>query len=190
MARQKTAREEDRNYRSDEVIKTTLSNWLYLTWEWNTAIPSSNLKDSGIEIGKPAERLRVPSKTYLASYLIEEGFRQEFLKKIATIIPNTVYQEQVNNTTSNIIIYHLSNPKRIDDNTYSINVIYTRTDLENGREQSETKSSQTFLLETIEPHQLVLGKNEPSLFRKQLNELLKNGLIISDIKNYSPREKT
>ena len=180
------AREEDRQYRSNEVIRQTLSTWIYLTWEWNTSIPNTDQKDDGIEIGKPSERLRVPSKTYLASYLLIEGFRQEFLKKIATIIPNSIYQDRVGNTTSIVKIYHLSNAQRIDRTTYTINVIFTRTDIEDGTERAETKSSKTFIFKAIEPDELVLGENESGAFRKQLNELLKNGLIISDIKNYSP----
>lgn len=180
------AREEDRYYRSDEVIRQTLTTWLYLTWEWDTSLPQTKQKDNGIEIGKPSERLRVPTKTYLASYLMEEGFRQEFLKKIATVIPNSVYQNQINHTTSNLIIYHLGVPKRINKTTYSVNTIFTRVDLENGREKTQTKSSKTFIFQTIEPHQLALKESETNAFRKRLNELLQNGLIISDIKNYSP----
>ena len=62
-------------------------------------------------------------------------------------------------------------------------MIATRTDLSNNGEKAQTKFNKIFVLETIEPYHLVLGKDEPSAFRKQLEQLLKNGLIIKEIKN-------
>jgi hypothetical protein len=57
----------------------------------------------------------------------------------------------------------------------------TRTELIDGVEEKETQINQIIYLEATRPYQLVLGNEEPRAFKKQLNNLLKNGLIIYKI---------
>ena len=173
----KIAQEKDRNYRSESVIRQTVTNWLYLNWEWDGRIPNSEQLDPGIHL-KEAPKMKVLTIVYLASYFIEAGFRTEFLKEMSALIPKSVY---LGNATSNLTIYHLGTPTRIDDTTYQIKVIATRTELSESGESAHTKFNKVFTLKTIEPYRLLLGENEPSAFRKQLNELLKNGLMIANI---------
>ena len=175
------AQEKDFDYRSDEVIKETVTNWLYLNWEWDNRIPNSEKKDSGVSLKNEANYVKVPSKVYTASYLMEDGFRQEFLKKMAQLVPESVYR---GNLTSNLRIYHLGQPKR-NKNQYEIQVVTTRIDLSSNGERGETKFNKIFVLETIEPYHLVLEEDEPSNFRKQLQQLLKNGLMIKEIRNFT-----
>ena len=175
------AQEKDFDYRSDEVIKETVTNWLYLNWEWDNRIANSSEKDSGVTLKNEASYVKVPSKVYTASYLMEDGFRQEFLQKMSELVPRSVYQ---GNLTSNLRIYHLGKPKR-NKNQYEIQVVSTRIDLSSTGEKGETKFNKIFVLETIEPYHLVLGEDEPSAFRKQLQQLLKNGLMIKEIRNFT-----
>ena len=173
------AQSKDFDYRSEQVVKETITNWLYLTWEWDNRIPNSQEKDPGVTLAHEANYVKVPAKVYTASYLMDEGFRQEFLKRMSELIPQSVYRGAL---TSNLTIYHLGQPLR-NGNQYEIQVIATRTDLSNNGEKAQTKFNKIFVLETIEPYHLLLGKDEPSAFRKQLEQLLKNGLIIKEIRN-------
>jgi hypothetical protein len=176
------AEEKDPYYRSDRVIKQTVLNWLYLTWEWDYSIPGSRLPDQGVKVktGKNNYFI-VPTRVYSGSYLLEIGFREQFLKEISTIIPQSFYNGRL---SSNIKVYHVGNPVRIDKNLYKIKVIITRTDRGETSELGETQINRTIYLQSIEPDRLIMGNNEPSNFRKELARMLKNGLIIYKVTPY------
>ena len=165
------AEEKDPNFRSNKIIEETVTNWLYLTHEWDSSIPDTAAKDPGVLLkGQIANKyFRVPTKVYTASYLLEVGFRKQFLEGISTEIPSSFYHGKI---SSELKIYHIGNAERIDDNLYQVKVIMTRT------EKSNTAELQEIYLQATKPYRLVLGNEEPSTFRKQLNQLLKNGLII------------
>jgi hypothetical protein len=173
------AEEKDYDYRSTEAIKNTLTNWLYLTWEWDNRIPHSEKFDEGVNLENESSNVRVPSKVYAASYLIENGFRQEFLKGMSELIPKSVYTGSL---TSNLIIYRIGDPIR-NKNQYEVEVVATRIDISESGEEGETEFNKVFTFKTIEPYHLALSDDEPSAFRKQLNKLLENGLIIQEIRD-------
>jgi hypothetical protein len=82
------AEEKDPDFRTDRVIEETISNWLYLTHEWD--YPSSNnaASDPGVQLqGEDNHYFKVPSKVYAASYLLEIGFREKFLEELSKSIP-------------------------------------------------------------------------------------------------------
>lgn len=172
--------EKNRNFRSEEVILKTVSNWLYLTWEWDSRISGSDLKDKGVVIRDDRTDYIVPSKVYTASYLIEEGFRREFLKQMAQLIPEEVYSGGL---TSQFFIYHLGVPIRKGDR-YEVSVIATRVDLSSSGEKLQAKFNKKIVLKPVEPYRNILGNKEPSAFRKHLAQLMSGGLIIESIQNY------
>lgn len=170
------AQEKDPHFREDKLIEQTVSNWLYLTHEWDSSVSGSLAKDPGMQfVGENNRYFKVPTKTYVASYLLEIGFRKQFLEKISKSIPSSFYHGKVE---SNLNIYFIGNTERLDDNLYKVDAIFTRTDLKEGIEIQETKVSQTIYLQATRPYSLMLKDKDPSIFRKQLNQLLKNGLII------------
>ncbi|MBW4532338.1 MAG: hypothetical protein KME09_00190 [Pleurocapsa minor HA4230-MV1] len=178
-----TAIEQDSDFRSEDVIRETVSNWLYLTWEWDSRIPGTEARDKGVKIkeeGGDRTEYLVPSRVYTASYLIQTGFRQEFLKKMAKLIPDEVYSGSM---TSQFTIYHIGVPIR-NKNQYAVNVIGTRVDLTQAGEERQARFNKKIVLKTIEPYRNVFGADEPSAFRKHLAHLMKNGLIITSIHNY------
>jgi len=172
--------EKDYDFRSEEVIRETVSDWLYLTWEWDSSIPNSEKLDSGMKVKYEKESLQVPSKAYAASYLLEEGFRQEFLKGLSELIPTSLYS---GNLTSILTIYHIGKPIR-DKNQYKVKVIATRKDITSNGEEREAQFNKIISLKSIEPYRLVLEEDEPNAFRKNQKEILKNGLIITSITNF------
>lgn len=170
------AQEKDPHFRSDKLIEETVSNWLHLTYEWDSSVPGSLTKDPGVQlVGDDNRYFRIPTKSYIASYLLEVGFRKQYLERLSKSIPSAFYSGKIE---SNLKIYFIGNTERIDDNLYKVDVIFTRTDLEENVELQETQVSQTIYLQATKPYRLILKDKDPSIYRKQLNLLLKNGLII------------
>ncbi|MGL5938847.1 MAG: hypothetical protein ACRC2S_00440 [Waterburya sp.] len=173
------AEEKDPHYRTEQAIKETVSDFLYLTHEWHSEIPGSYAKDPGVQLkGEQNKYFRVPTTTYTASYLLEVGFRKKFLEELSQSIPSTFYHGKF---SSHVKIYFIGNTERIDNNLYRVEVVMTRTDIDANAELEEIEIHQIIYLQATEPYRLVLGNQEPSMFRKQLNKLLKNGLIIYKI---------
>ena len=174
------AYEKDPDFRSNEVIQETLLNWLYLTWEWEPSLPEKSNPDPGIRVKAENSNsyFKVPTRVYTASYLLEIGFRQKFLRDLSKIIPQNFYFGKL---TSHLKIYHLSNAQRIARDRYKIDVVMTRTDVGEFFEREETKINRTIYLKTITPYRLVEGNGETLVFRKQLHHILKNGLLIEGI---------
>ncbi len=172
--------EKDALFRSNEVIHEFVTNWLYLTYELDSRIPNSTEHDGGVEIEYQKEELKIPSKTYTASYAIIDGFREEFLKKFAEFVPNEFYSGEF---ISVLRIYHISEPIRKKDNTYHVKVMATRIDKASSGEKGGVKFNKTIVLKPIEPYRQTT--DEPSAFRNFLeNKLLKSGLLITSIENY------
>lgn len=181
------ADEKDPNFRTDKVVKETVSNWIYLTNEWDSSIPNSEVKDPGVQLkSKNNKYFRVPTKTYIASYLLEIGFRGQFLEGFSKQIPSSFYHGKI---SSEVKIYFIGNIERIDDNLYKARVIFTRTEKDDTTELQEVEIDQTIYLQATEPYRLVLGNQEPSAFRKQLKQLLKNGLIVYEIAPTVPQQQ-
>jgi hypothetical protein len=175
------AQEFERYHREAKQIRETLLDWLSFTFEWDNRIPGSKETDPGYPI---TNSTKVTSKAYAASYLLAPGFRQAFLKDLAKIIPEGVFSGRVN---SHVIVQFISEPREINTNPgkYQIDVIATRVDTYEGREQ-QVYIRKTFTLQAIEPYKLALKKQEPSAFRQQIALLLRNGLMITNITDYSP----
>ena len=172
------AEEKEPNFRSDSIIQATISDFLHLTHEWDSSIPNSNIEDPGVQLQGEDGYFRVPTKVYAASYLLEVGFRKQFLAKISQDIDPLFYQGRF---SSDLKVYHIGKPERFKDNLYRVRVILTRTEKNNEVEVQEVKIEQIIYLQATRPYNLILGDQEPSNFRKQLNHLLRNGLIIYKI---------
>ena len=180
------AQEKDPNFRDDKLIEETVSNWLYLTHEWDASIPGTSAKDPGVRlIGNDNKYFKVPTKAYVASYLLEIGFRKQYLEELSKSVPSEFYSGKIE---SNFKLYFIGNTERIDDYLYKIDVIFTRTDIQKNIELEETQVNQTIYLQATKPYRLLLEDEDPSIFRKQLNQLLKNGLIIYKVSPKVPQQ--
>ena len=172
------AREEEAVFRSDEVIRATIANWLPMLWEWDNHIPGSNTTDNGVSVGSGQERFRVPTRVYVASYLLSPRLRWEHLKAISKEIPKEVYQGSVRSVFE---IQYIGKPIREKD-SYKISVRATRTDINDvGQLKRESRFEKTITLIPVEPYRSV--DTEASAFRKQLESLSQGGLIVTSIEN-------
>lgn len=172
------AEEKDPHFRSDLVIQQTVSDFLYLTQEWDASIPDSDVQDSGVQLKGENSYIRVPTRVYVGSYLLEVGFRRQYLENMSEDIEPVFYQGRL---SSDLKIYHIGKPERFKDNLYRLKVIMTRTEKINEIEIQEVQLQQIIYLQATQPYNLVLGEDEPSNFRKQIAKLLQNGLIIYKI---------
>ena len=175
------AKEQDRNYRSDEVIRKSVAKWLTMMWEWNSFIPGTQTRDKGISIGNPKEK--VPTRVYMASYLLEPNLRWEYLKAMMKEIPQEFYTKKVRSVFE---IHFIGKPIRKGD-TYEVNVIASRTDInESSQVRRSSRYEKTIVLKTIEPYKSVDA--ETSAFNKQLEDLLQAGISIIEIKDFNPND--
>ena len=168
------------DHRSDAVIRNTVREWLQLTLEWDNRLPETQATDQGIEISRGQ---KVTSAAYLASYLMEDGFRRSFLKRLSQIIPAAVWRGELSST---IRIYHISKPRHKSLGLWQVDVVCTRIDLAANGEKQEVPFNRTFTLKSIEPAVSLLGEGEPNAFRSEVYRLLNNGLIISQIVVFKP----
>ena len=93
----------DSAQRTDEAILSFLNNIFTLTFTWAGTLsdpeqPGQIIKDPGIDIsseqGQPLGK--VPTPVWEASLAMELNFRQEFLRQIAQLIPQSVFTQKTN----------------------------------------------------------------------------------------------
>ncbi len=171
----KEIREFNVSHREASTIKQTVSTWVQLTFEWDNRIPGSSATDKGFEINEET----IPTKSYLASYIMQEGFRQQFLTQLGSeVVPPDVFTGQRRST---VRIYDISNPRQVGEGTWEIDVVSSRIETVGGREDREVEFNRTFTVEAIPPIESALKEQESSAWRKQVYDLTTNGLIITQI---------
>ena len=165
----------DQHYREADVIRRTAATWMQLTFEWDNHIPDSDLKDKGYKVYGET----VPTKAYLASYLMADGFRKEFLKLLgSTVVPAQVYSGQLQSV---LRFYSISNPRQVAEGRWQVDIVATRIERGVGQEVREIPINRRITLQASVPIQPALGESEPVAWRRHVYELLNNGLIITDV---------
>ena len=179
------AQEKNKDYRSEEVIRSTISRWLPMMWEWNSEIPGTQTIDEGMSMGVGRDKVKVPTRVYIGSYLLDPTLRWEYLKAIAEEIPKEFYREKIRSVFE---IKYLGKPVR-EGNSYKIDVIASRTDInQTTQEKRASKFHKTIVLKAVEPYKSVDA--ETSAFNKQLEILLQGGLTIIEVRNLELDRKT
>ncbi|MCU0567063.1 MAG: hypothetical protein MUF49_10750 [Oculatellaceae cyanobacterium Prado106] len=174
------AQEYDDQYRDSKIIQNTIVTWMQLAFEWDNKIPGSQQTDTGMEI----LRAQVPTKVYLAGYLLEDGFRQEFLKQMGeSIIPRDVFS---GNRRSVLRFYSIGNPRQIAVGRWQVDVVATRIESGPTKTLREVPINRTITVQAIPPVPPALGENEPLVWRQKIYELLQNGLMITDVVPLEP----
>jgi len=164
----------DVTHREAEVIKNTAVRWMQLTFEWDNQIPGSNAEDQGYTVEGTTQK--VPTEVYLASYLMDTGFRQEFLRLMGTekISPG-VLQGRVK---SSVRFFAISDPRQVGEGLWEVDIVATRIERDRNREVAEVPMNRTITLKAIPPVEPVFEELEPLAWRQQMYDLLANGLII------------
>jgi hypothetical protein len=170
------AQEFDVQHRDPKVIQSTVTAWIQLTYEWDNRIPGSETVDKGVKVDR---QVVVPTKVYLGSYLLEDGFREAFLEQLgSTIIPKNV---STSNLRSIVRFYSIGTPTQVSESRWEIDVVATRIESSPTQMLREVPMNWTITVQAIPYVPPALGENEPLVWRQKIYELLSNGLIITDI---------
>lgn len=171
------ASEFDVTHREAAVIKNTAVQWMQLSFEWDNQIPGSKAEDQGYQL-KDSTRT-IPTEVYLASYLMEEGFRQEFLKLLAKQkIDPGVMQGEVKTA---VRFFAVSDPRQVGEGTWQVDIVASRIERNRRQETAEVPMNRTITLKAIPPIDPVFEELEPSAWRQKLYQLLNNGLLITKV---------
>jgi hypothetical protein len=170
------AQEFDVRHRDPKVIQSTVTTWIQLTYEWDNRIPGSESVDKGVKVDR---QIVVPTKAYLGSYLLEDGFRSAFLEQLGgTIIPKAVSSS---NLRSIVRFYSIGTPTQVSESRWEIDIVSTRIESSPTQMLREVPMNWTITLQAIPYVPPTFGKDEPLVWRQKIYELLSNGLIITDI---------
>jgi hypothetical protein len=171
-----TAQEFDVRHRDPKVIQSTVTAWIQLTYEWDNRIPGSETVDKGVKVDR---QIVVPTKAYLGSYLLEDGFRSVFLEQLgSTIIPKAVSSS---NLRSIVRFYSIGTPTQVSESRWEIDIVSTRIESKPTQMLREVPMNWTITVQSIPYAPPTFGKDEPLVWRQKIYELLSNGLIITDI---------
>ncbi|NES97947.1 MAG: hypothetical protein F6K32_22605 [Desertifilum sp. SIO1I2] len=178
--------ERERHFRNPELIRKTVSDWIYLSFNWDGVVPGTQEPDSGVAV--QGSRQRVPFGMSIASYLLEPAFATEALKLMAEeIVPNEVFNGDVRQV---ITIDLISEPRQIAPGRWQVDVQATRNliDRRTGARQP-ILFNRTFALRTVEIPQSPLGSDAP-LVEQLIYQTMSAGLQITDITPYDPAALT
>ncbi|MBD2311118.1 hypothetical protein H6G20_05395 [Desertifilum sp. FACHB-1129] len=178
--------ERERNFRNPELIRRTVSDWIYLSFNWDGVVPGTQEPDSGVAV--QGSRQRVPFGMSIASYLLEPAFATEALKLMADeIVPSGVFNGEVRQV---VTIDFLSEPRQIAPGRWQVDVQATRNliDRRTGARQP-ILFNRTFTLRTVEIPQSPLGA-QASLVEQLVYQTLSGGLQITDIRPFDPTALT
>jgi len=178
--------ERERNYRNPEMIRNTVKQWLFLTFNWEGVIPGTQTLDQGIAVVGTSRK--VPFSTSIASYLVEPAFAQAMLKQIAEqIVPDELF---AGNARQLMTISYLSDPRQIADGRWQVDVVSTRNLIDKRTGASVGIAfNKTFTLRAIEIPQSPL-EDQASLVEKLVYSTMASGLQITDIQPYNPSSPT
>jgi hypothetical protein len=170
------AQEFDVHHRDPKVIQSTITAWVQLTYEWDNRIPGSEALDKGIKVDR---QIVVPTKVYLGSYLLEDGFREAFLEQLgSTIIPKNV---STSNLRSIVRFYSIGAPTQVSESQWQMDIVSTRIESSPTQMLREVPMNWTITVQATPYVPPTFGKDEPLVWRQKIYELLSNGLIITDI---------
>jgi hypothetical protein len=168
----------DVDHRDPTTIQSTITTWMQLTYEWDNRIPGTKDLDTGIKLPAPS-RVVIPTKVYLASYLLEDGFRGALLNELGSkVIPTNVLAGR---TRSVVRFYSLGTPIQVSQSQWSMDVVSTRIESSPTQMLREVPMNFKITVKAIPYKKPAFGKDEPLLWRQKISELFSNGLMITDI---------
>ncbi|NET45982.1 hypothetical protein [Okeania sp. SIO2B3] len=162
-------------HREPGVLKSTAESFLQLMFEWDNKLPNGE-KDAGVSV----VGVKVPSKVYMGSFLMEPQFRTEFLKLMGSqIIPKAVLDGFLE---SSVVIYEVSEPVEIAPGRWEVRVLAARFETNNRGEQGQVIISRRISLKAI-PKQVsvLLPADQTSPFRESLRLLLRNKVMVTSV---------
>lgn len=173
-------KEEDRLYRDPTLIKETVKSWNTLTFNLdNRTTP----QDAGMPLPNN-NQVKLPTRTYFASLLLEPKFALASLPKLANLVPQGYWD----GSTWQIIHFGengISDPIQTAPGQWKVIVNSVHITKSNNGAESRTKFNRIFFIRAIEPTTAPLAENtSPS--EQAVYGLLSGAVQIYDIKPYQP----
>lgn len=111
--------------RSPENIKNFTGATLTQLFSWSSVLPDESTGNVSIDKGVPVSGkgvggLRVPTPTYEASFALSESFRSTFVKKLAELVPRTVFR---GDTRTLLTITRISEPVETEPGSWKLDVV-------------------------------------------------------------------
>lgn len=174
------ATEEEVNYRLPSVLKNFIKTWLQLTFNWEGTIPGTEENDPGFRISGD----RVPLAAYFGSLLLEPEFGKAFLPELAQNLPAGILNGE---TRQVLIIEYISEPRKIGDRSWEVDIISTRiiTNFTTGTDE-RIPFNKTFTLTATVPQQPTFAEDS-GVFERKVYDLKAAGLQIEKIVGYLPK---
>lgn len=174
-----TAKTAQINERSDEVLRTFIQKWLYLSFNWTTADVTVEVEDL---------KVKVPGNVYAATFPIttKDNYRAEYTKELAALITKATGGRKVQSAIS--IEYISEKPTKIREGLWEVTMVSTWTgmDIENGQEVFRIPFNKKVQLKTIPIASKPTFQNAKELTGMQqiINEINQYGLMLVSIDNY------
>ncbi|MEL4895600.1 hypothetical protein [Crocosphaera sp. Alani8] len=117
----------DSTQRTDESILTFLNDIFTLTFTWSGTMQDKNqpgqfIVDSGIDVtAENGQRIgKVPTTVWEASFSLELNFRQEFLRQIAELVPQSVFTQKTNVA---FVPVSFSTPEKVSNGRWKVRLV-------------------------------------------------------------------
>ncbi len=162
-------------HREPEVIKATAESFIKLMFEWDNKLPSGQ-DDSGVEVAG----VKIPSKVYMGSFLMEPQFRTQFLKIMGNeVIPKAVLDGYLEST---VVVYQISEPVETAPGEWELGIVAARFETNDRGEQGEVVIRRRLKLKAIRKQlSALLPKDRKISFRESVRLLMKNQLVIASM---------
>lgn len=175
--------EKDGNYRSPQLIKRFVNEWISLTFNWDGKISGTNQEDPGM---KTENNGKVPANAWAAAVMMEPQFGQSFLNQLSEIIPGEIYGGKL---TSTAYVRHISEPRQTSPSTWSVDVVATRTFYDHSqRKQTDVIAfNRTFTIAAVAIPRSPLT-DDANTVEKTIYKMRTYGLEIRDLTEFqTPR---
>lgn len=170
--------------RSPKAITDFVGTRIVQLLSWN-ALPKvidnskSNGKlelDKGIEIGNKGKR--VTTDTWISSFALSEDFREEFLKELSNLIPETIFTGDVQ---SALIVRHISQPVKLREGEWNLELVANLVFFTHGDEVHKAISfNKKIFVRAIDTPEL---PDNPSEAQKVAYKIRKAGMEIFKIQD-------
>jgi hypothetical protein len=127
-------------------------------------------------------RKKIPTRAWEAAFALSENqdFRANFLKKLAEIVPNGVFNGEIQ---VSLVTRHISEPRKIKDGKWEVDYIGTLVSFDRNENQGKGIAfNKTITVEAIDTPKL---PDKPTELDKKIYLVREPGLEITQIFDYN-----
>jgi hypothetical protein len=168
------------NQRSPVVIQSFVRRSLTNLLSWRISPQNPDLAATPqLDKGVKTETGRITSNTFQAGFALSEDFRSTFLNQIAKLTPESVFEAK---TQSILVIQHLSQPQKIAESRWKLNMVANLLIFKGGRGVGKpTTFNKTIFVRSVDIPSIP-GKQSSQL-EKQMYKARREGLEIYLMEN-------